>query len=294
MTTETHSSPFTRGFRATVKEALLVTIGTALMAAAIILFIQPNQMTIGGIPGIAVPLHYMTGLPTGILMLLINVPIFLYGIKHLGRIFGIRSVFAIVLFSLFTDLFGTVLKLPGLTNEFILATLYGGTLMGVGLGLVLRAGSSTGGTAIVAQVLANRLNVKVGQLLMISDFIILCFGAVYFKNVEIVLWGLLFSYIMAQVIDYVLAGPPVGKIAYIISDHLDQINQQVIKELKRGGTLFSGHGIYTRKERKMLMVVVDNSEVIPLKRMVQVIDPNAFIIISNTFEILGEGFPIPQ
>lgn len=212
----------------------------------------------------------------------------------MGRAYAMRSVVAIVSFSLLTDLFGIVFSFPSLTDEYILATLYGGTLTGVGLGLVLRAGYSTGGTSILAQVIAKKFNVRIGLVLMILDLIILIFGGIYFQKAEIVLWGLLFTYIMSQVVDYVIAGPPMGKMAYIISEKYEAIGKKVIKELQRGGTLFSGYGIYTMKERKMLMVVVDNSEVIALKQMVQSVDPNSFIIISNTYEILGEGFPVHQ
>jgi uncharacterized membrane-anchored protein YitT (DUF2179 family) len=269
---------------------LLIIAGTALMAAGIILFIKPNKMAIGGVPGMAVPLHFITGFPTGILIFFLNLPIFLVGVKKLGRLFGIQSIFAIISFSLFTDLFGEVLNIPNLTNEYILATLYGGTLTGIGIGLVFRAGASTGGTAVLAKVLAARLQVKLGVVLMAFDFVIILFGGIYFKNIELILWGILFTYIMSQVADYVLAGPPMGKVAYVISETHEKINKEIINTLKRGGTLFAGQGIYTMKERKMLMVVLDNSEVIPFKEIVQKIDPRAFVIISNTYEILGEGF----
>lgn len=277
--------------RSLIKDLLLVTAGTALMAAGIIMFIQPNHMAIGSVPGLAVPLHYITGLPTGILILLMNIPIFLIGVNQLGKMFGTRSVYAIISFSLFTYLFGEILHLPSLTHEYILATLYGGTLTGIGLGFVLRAGSSTGGTAILAQIISKHLNIKLGAVLMALDFIIIGFGGVYFGKIELVLWGILFTYIMSQVVDYVLAGPPTGKIAYIISDAYEQINERVVSDLNRGGILFSGYGIYTNRERKMLMAVLENREIIPLKNLVQQVDPNAFIIISNAYEIMGEVFP---
>lgn len=273
-----------------LKDLLLVTIGTALMAAGIILFIKPNKMAIGGVPGMAVPLHFITGIPTGVLIFFLNLPIFIIAVKKLGRLFGIRSIIAIISFSIFTDLLGEVLNIPNLTDEYILATLYGGTLTGAGIGLVFRAGASTGGTAVLAKVVAAKWNVKLGIVLMAFDFIIISFGGFYFKNVELVLWGILFTYIMSQVVDYVLAGPTMGKMAYVISDAFETINEEILHSLKRGGTLFAGRGMYTMKERNMLMVVLDNSEVIPFKEIVRKTDPNAFVVISNTYEILGEGF----
>lgn len=274
-----------------VKDLVLVTLGTALLAAGIIMFIQPNRMAIGSVPGLAVPLHFITGIPTGMLILAMNIPIFLIGIKKIGRLFGTRSVYAIISFSLFTDFFGEIIKIPALTNDYILATLYGGTMCGVGLGLVLRAGSSTGGTSILAKIVSQRFNMKIGPVLMGFDFVIICFGGLYFRNMQIVLWGILFTYIMTQVIDYVLAGPPVGKVAYIVSNSYQQINESLSADLRRGGTLFTGYSIYTKAERNMLMVVLDNSQIVPFKNMVKRIDPDAFIIISNAYEVLGEGFP---
>ena len=132
------------------------------------------------------------------------------------------------------------------------------------------------------------------MVLMGFDFVIIVFGGIYFQNVEIVLWGVLFTYVMTQVIDYVLAGPPMGKIAYVVSDSYKSINDNVTKDLRRGGTLFSRYGIYTLEEKKMLMVVLDDIEVVPFKNMVKQMDPKAFIVISNAYEVLGEGFPDHQ
>ena len=260
------------------------------MAAGLIMFILPNKMAIGGVPGLAIPLHFISGLPTGLIILIINIPIFIMGVKQLGSFFGLRTIIAVFAFSGFTVLFEDVLFLPVLTREYFLAALYGGTLEGIGIGLIFRSGASVGGSTILASMISKKTNFKLGQIMMFFDFIVIAFGGFYFKNVEIVLWGILITYILTQVIDFVVAGPPTGKVAHIISATMETLSAKIRDELQRGGTLLTGKGIYSGENREVLMVVIDNSEVIPLKSLVSRVDPDAFVIISNTYEIMGKGF----
>ena len=269
---------------------ILIIAGSALMAAGLTMFILPNKMAIGGVPGLAVPLHFISQIPTGALILAINIPIFIIGVKQLGSVFGLRTIVAVLAFSGFTVLFEDILLLPVLTREYFLAALYGGTFQGIGIGLIFRAGASVGGATILATIISGKTRFKLGQILMFFDFIVIVFGGFYFSSVEIVLWGILIAYILTQVIDLVVAGPPTGKVAHIISAKMDTIKDLIKSELHRGGTLLTGTGIYTDENREVLMVVLDNSQVIPLKGLVSGVDPNAFVIISNTFEIMGKGF----
>lgn len=277
-------------FKSLSKDFILIIVGSAIMAAGLIMFILPNKMAIGGVPGLAIPLHFISELPIGLIILIINIPIFIMGVKQLGSFFGLRTIIAVFAFSGFTVLFEDVLFLPVLTREYFLAALYGGTLEGIGIGLIFRSGASVGGSTILASIISKKTNFKLGQIMMFFDFVVIAFGGFYFKNVEIVLWGILITYILTQVIDFVVAGPPTGKVAHIISTSMETLSAKIRDELHRGGTLLTGKGIFSGENREVLMVVIDNSEVIPLKSLVGSVDPNAFVIISNTYEIMGKGF----
>lgn len=272
------------------KDFLLIFSGAAMMGAGLRIFILPNKMALGGIPGIAIPLHFVSGLPTGLLILLINIPVFIVGIKKMGILFGFRTIIAVLLFSFFTDFFEQIIHIPQLTDEYILATLYGGTFLGIGMGLIFRAGASAGGISILAAIVSSKTHIKQGKFMMVMDLIIISAGSFYFGNPEIVLWGILITYIITQVIDFVLAGPPTGKIAQIFTEKDALISEKVKNELQRGGTIFEGIGIYTSKKRKMLMVALNTNQVIHLKKIVEKTDPGAFVVISNAYEITGQGF----
>jgi uncharacterized membrane-anchored protein YitT (DUF2179 family) len=273
-----------------IKDFLFIISGTLALSLGFRLFVLPSNIAIGGLAGLSAVLNYLTEWPAGMVMLLINIPIFALGFSYLGKVFGLRTIVAVVLFSVFTDTIGFFASDFAITSNRVLATAYGGAFIGLGLGLVFRAGASVGGTSVIATILARQKGYKYGYVLMVLDIFIIAFGAWIYGELELALWGIIVVYINSQVIDFVIAGPPTGKVAQIISNRCKEISELVITELHRGGTLLHGTGIFSGSERNVLMVVLDNSEVIPLKHLVQQVDPDAFVVITNAHEILGQGF----
>ncbi len=264
-----------------------ISFGTLLIALSIDIFLVPNKLVGGGVSGIAIILYHIFKTPVGIMMLLLNVPIFLLGVKVLGIRFGIKTVYGTIILSLFID-FLTIFGLPQVKDP-ILATVYGGILGGIGLGIVFKYGGSTGGTDILAQVLSHFTGLNLGQALLIIDGIIVLSAGFIFDFV-LALYALLVILIQGYAIDLVQQGLSYTKAALVFSDKPREIGEKILKDLGRGVTIFYGKGMYTGKDREILYCVVSQSEVGKLKEIIHNCDPKAFVVISPAHEVLGEGF----
>jgi len=241
----------------------------------------------GGVSGIAIILYYIFRSPVGITMLLLNIPIFVLGIKMLGSSFGFKTLYGTFILSLFVDLLN-LFKLPVIKDP-IIATVYGGILGGLGLGIVFKYGGSTGGTDILAQVFSHFTGLNIGQSLLIIDGIIVISAGFIFDFV-LALYALLVIFIQGYSIDLVQQGLSYTKAALIFSDRPRDIGEKILKELGRGVTVFYGMGLYTGREREILYCVVSQSEVGRLKEIIHKNDPKAFVVITPAHEVLGEGF----
>ncbi|ACI18348.1 YitT family protein [Dictyoglomus thermophilum] len=268
-------------------EFLGISFGAFLIALSIDIFLVPNKLVGGGVSGIAIILYHVFKTPVGIVMLLLNIPIFLLGVKVLGLHFGIKTIYGTVILSLFIDLL-TLFGLPQVKDP-ILATVYGGILGGIGLGIVFKYGGSTGGTDILAQVLSHFTGLNLGQALLIIDGIIVLSAGFIFDFV-LALYALLVILIQGYAIDLVQQGLSYTKAALVFSDNPREIGEKILKGLGRGVTIFYGKGMYTGKDREILYCVVSQSEVGKLKEIIHSCDPKAFVVISPAHEVLGEGF----
>ncbi|MDN5344637.1 MAG: hypothetical protein PWQ18_748 [Clostridia bacterium] len=264
-----------------------ITAGTLITALGLVLFLVPNRIAAGGVSGLATVLHYIFGWPVGLTMLALNIPLFLAGLKVLGWKFGLKTLYGTLVLSLFTDLLALRLHAP--TANALLAAIYGGLMSGVGLGVVFRYGGSTGGTDLAALLFRHFLHIGAGLGLLLVDALVITLAGLAF-NVELALYALLALILTSRAIDAIQEGGGYAKAALIISDHTEEIARQVMAQLDRGATGLAGRGLYTRQEREILLVVVQRSEVSRLKSLVAEIDPGAFVIVSNTHEVLGEGF----
>ncbi len=265
----------------------MITVGSFLIAVALNYFLVPNKIAAGGVSGLATVIYYLAGFPIGITMLVLNIPLFLAGLKVLGRSFGARTIYGIITLSLITDLLEPMAV--NVTTDLLLASIYGGVLAGLGLGLVFKARGTTGGTDMIASLLNNYTGLSVGQGLMLADGIVVLLAGILF-NLEVALYASITIFITSKTIDVVQEGLNIKKEALIISDKSRKINQRIINELNRGVTLFPAEGGYTGKKRDVLLCIISRSEVTTLKEMVAEIDQDAFVIISNIHEVLGEGF----
>lgn len=269
-------------------EFFWVTAGVVLTALGLDLFLIPNKIAAGGVSGIATILHYVIGSPVGLTMLALNVPLFAMGIYRLGLTFGFRSLYGTISLSFAVDFFDVFVPVP--TQDPLLASLFGGVLVGLGLGLVFRFRGTTGGTDLAAAILRTYTGVNIGQLLFLVDATVVLAAGFVFQSWELALYALITIFITAWVIDLVQEGISYTKAFFIISDRVDIIAGKVLRELGRGATALKGRGLYTGTDREVLLTVVNRSEVSRLKEMVYHTDPGAFVIVADVREVLGEGF----
>ncbi len=260
------------------------------MAVSLAFFLIPAKIAPGGVSGLGIVLHYLFNLSVGLVMLVFNVPLFILGIKLLGRQFGPRTFFSFVLVSIITDIFDKLLHVQAATADPLLASIFGGVVLGIGLGIVFRFKGTTGGSDIVGQIINKYSNVSVGTGILIVDFFVISFAGVAFHNVNLALYGFISLYFSSKILDLILDGIDYARSFYIISEKQDEIISLITNEMGRGGTELFGRGLYTRKERNVLYAVVTRKEVATLRQEILKIDPDAFVIIANVHEVLGEGF----
>jgi uncharacterized membrane-anchored protein YitT (DUF2179 family) len=258
------------------------------VAVAAAVFLIPNRVVPGGAVGVATILHYVLGTQVGAVTLALNVPLFVAGLRWTGGFrFAARTILAVVVMSLAIDYLSPIV--PEVTVEPLLYTLYGGLLDGLGMGLVFRSGGTTGGTDILARLVRRITGANLGSILAAINVMILGSAAAVF-GLEPALYAMIVAFVSGRVIDVVQQGFNTARSALIISQHPTRIRERVMSELGRGMTVLQGMGGYTRAQREVLYCVVARSEVAQLKRLVDDADPNAFVVISQAQEVLGEGF----
>ena len=263
-----------------------ILLGCLLGAAAYPMFLIPNAIAPGGLSGIATILTVLFRTPVGLVSLIMNVPLFIIGYRSMGRVFAFRSLVATVVFSLLIDW----LPVPVVTNNTLLGSLFGGALMGLGLGLILRGGATTGGTDMIARMVHARFqHISVGAFLFFIDFCVVL-GAGFFIKAELALYAFISIYVGTRVIDLVVEGFDRQKACYIITEHTDVVKDRLMNDLGRGLTILSAHGGYRGAERPVLLCIVRAQEVTRLKTIVRLEDERAFVFITEAHEVLGEGF----
>jgi uncharacterized membrane-anchored protein YitT (DUF2179 family) len=272
----------------TVYEIAGVTLGVVMVALGLDMFLIPNKIAAGGVSGIATILHYLVGAPVGAAILALNIPLFAMGIYRLGLRFGFRSLYGTIILSLAVDLLAPALPVP--TNDILLASLFGGALTGLGMGLVFRYRGTTGGTDLAAAVLRTYTGVNIGQLLFLVDGAVVLAAGFAFRSAELAMYALITIFITAWLIDVVQEGISYAKAFLIISDRPDDIAEAILAGLGRGATAWPAQGVYTGARREVLLSVVDRAEVTRLKEIVHGVDPRAFVILADVHEVLGEGF----
>jgi len=264
-----------------------LTAGVALVALGLNWFLVPHRLAAGGVSGLAVVVHHLFGLPVGATMLVINIPLFILAARVLGIAAGARSIYGFVSLSLIVDALAPYLN--PLTQDPVLASIYGGVLVGIGVGITYRLSGSTGGTALGARLIHHYLRIGTGRALLLADGIVILLAGIAFGP-ELALYALLSVFITIRVVDLLEEGTPHAKAAIIVSDAPDRVAQLVLHELQRGATALQGRGLYTGRDRQILLVIVDRDEVGRLKQLVRSADPTAFVVISDVHEALGEGF----
>ncbi|MDI3480567.1 MAG: hypothetical protein PWQ97_222 [Tepidanaerobacteraceae bacterium] len=268
-------------------EYLQIAVGSFIASLGLNMFLVPNKVAAGGVSGLATVLHYLFGLPVGWTMLALNIPLFVAGVVFLGKGFGAKTLVGALLFSVYTE---ATKNFPALTNDLMLSTVYGGLILGAGLGIVFRARGSTGGSDLAALLINHFIPaVSIGQGILLVDFFVIALDGVSF-NWELAMYSWIALFVSSKVIDIIQEGVNYAKAVYIISDEAESISHKILSEMERGVTFLGARGAYTGENKNMLMCVVTRMELSRLKNMVHEIDPKAFVIVHDVHEVLGEGF----
>lgn len=263
--------------------------GSFLFALSTHMFSAPNHFAPGGVTGISTIINFLTGIPIGTMTIIINVPIVILGVWKIGWHYMLRSIISILAYSISIDF--VLVNVPVYTNDKMIACIFGGVLMGCGVGIVMSRGGSTGGMDIINKLIQRRFpHLKLGQVTFSTDMVIVATSAVAFGSLEPALYSLVCLFISATALDTVLYGFNKCKALYIVSQKHEELCRRIHSEMNRGATVLRSYGSYTNEERPTIMVAVKQTEYYKLRKIVQQTDPNAFIIMTSASEIVGEGF----
>lgn len=266
---------------------ILLAIGVLIMAISLQYFLEPNTIAPGGVTGFAVVINKLLNIPIYVTNLAVNIPLFILGLKTLGKSTAIKTVYSTLLLSFFLK----ILPPNVITRDIFLSTIFGGVLMGLGLGLVFKFGGTTGGTDLAGSILNNKFpNLSMVTFMTIIDLFVIIFAGIADRKVETSLYSIISMFIVMKVVDSILEGIGYLKGFIIITDKPEEISKRLMFELERGVTSLKGKGMYTNEEKEVLLCVVNRSQFSKVKKIVKEIDPKAFIMVSDMYEVLGEGF----
>lgn len=297
-----------------ILEYIAITIGAAIMGIGIGVFLVDAQVVPGGVSGLSMAIHYLSGntIPVGVMIWVLNVPLYLWGIKELGKEFGVRTFYGFTLNSFFIDYFrGEVPFIGGLhlqntqsiielqQTDFLFFILLGAAFLGLGLGIIFKFKGTTAGSDIVAAIMQKRFGIKPGMAILIIDFfVILTAGfvieykglAVERSAVTLTFYALFLLFVSSRIVDAIIDGFDYARSAYIISDKNEEIAQAIMNDLSRGATAIKARGLYRNIDREVIVTVVTLKELGKLLSIIKKIDPKAFVTIHNVHEVMGEGF----
>lgn len=274
----------------TAQDYLLICLGSLLQALALCLFLAPSQLVVGGISGLAQIINHYTGFPIGFMTLLGNIPLFIIGWNRLGGSrFAVRTAFAVLSFSVFTDLLIFFLPKNGLTSDLILNALYGGVISGIGYGIVYRGKGTSGGTDILARILNHWRGISLSQSYLMTDAIVILIAGFTFSWQK-ALYALVMLYVSGLAAEGATEGSNIVRTIMVVTDQPEKISELILNKMERGVTTMPVRGAYTGASRTLLYCVVSRSEVPQIKSLIHEIDRDAFIVVGHAHEAIGEGF----
>ncbi|MFP5107797.1 YitT family protein [Neobacillus sp. C211] len=272
--------------RKILQRILLITLGAALMAVGLEIFLVPNNVIDGGITGISIMLSYVTGWKLGIFLFILNIPFFFIGYKQIGKTFALSTLYGILILSIGTTLLHPV---PAFTQDILLATVFGGIVLGIGVGIVIRYGGSLDGTEILAILFNKKLPFSVGEIIMFFNLFILgCAGFVF--TWDRAMYSLIAYFVAYKTIDITITGLDESKSVWIISDNAKQIGDAIMNRLGRGVTYINGEGAYSGDDKKVIFCVINRLEEAKLKEIVTENDDSAFLAVADIAEVRGGRF----
>ncbi|WP_371375460.1 YitT family protein [Sporomusa aerivorans] len=278
--------PQNRKILSQLKRYIILFIGSIIYAAGLEIFLVPNNVIDGGVVGIAIMASHLTGLPLGLFLIVVNIPFIYLGYKQIGKTFTLATLFSIISLSYWTNVF---LPIPGLTNDLFLAAVFGGIILGVGVGLIVRYGGSLDGTEIVAILMDKRTSFSVGELIMVMNLFILSFAGLVF-GWDKAMYSLVTYFIASKVIDITIEGLDESKAVIVVSDQADAISDALMARLGRGVTVLHGEGGFSGEKKHILYTVITRLEISKFKTLVKEIDESAFVTINDVHDVMGGSF----
>ena len=263
--------------------------GTVIDAIGFQYFMYPNAIISGGVTGISMIINFLSGMPVGLMTILLNIPLFLFSWKKFGLRFLIYSLLGMLLFSVSIDVFA---MFPlAITRDPLLGSIYGGVISGLGCGILYQTGATTGGVDIIAKYLRKKYPyINFSTFLLILDLVVFLLFAVIFQRYDSAMYALIRMFISAKVIDVVLVGAVNSKVCYVITDKNVELKDAIVTRLQRGVTYLHGEGAWSGKEKDVILCVIKSRQIVELRRIIEDIDPGAFLIVSDSREVFGKGF----
>lgn len=273
-----------------LKNYFFILMGSIALALGVVGFFIPNSILTGGTAGLSLLLHYLTSYSVGVLMIVVNLPLLVIGSKYLGKMFAIRTIVTILLISLMIDFFAQIVHLQPFIIDTILASIFGGIFIGIGLAFVIKGNSSAGGSTIVARIVASKTEIKPGQVILVIDSLIIFSALFVLDDTAKVLWSIVSIYITTKVIDMILTGSLNKKMVYVVTTKTDELKVKIREHLGPHGTILNGNGLYEGEEKKMILIVVEVSKLQYIRQLVKDNDPEGFLIIAEASEMLGRDY----
>lgn len=263
--------------------------GSLILAFGVVGLLSPNNIATGGTAGLAIVLHHVINLPIGVLMALINIPLLLMSLKYLGREFAIKTIACIVFIVVFVDVLAEFVHLPKFSDNLLLATLYGGVAIGVGLGFIFKGGASAGGGTILAKIISSTTDIKTSTVVLVLDAIVIVSAGFVFHSIELALWSLINIYVASKLIDTVLVGGQNQKIVHISSSrNLNELSMIISNTLGISGTVVNGNDLAATEHKDIIFIMIDKNKLNTLKKLVAAYDENIKMIVMEATEVLGK------
>ncbi len=275
-----------------LKNIVMIIIGTAIFSFGFVHFNMQNALGEGGFSGITLILYFAFNWDVSLMNLLLNIPIFFIGWKLLGRKVFYYTIIGTISVSVFLKIFQLYEQPMGLQDDLLLASLFAGVFIGTGLGIIFRAGGTTGGVDIIARLVQKYFGWSIGKTMFAFDAVVILLSWLTFLDMRSMMYTLVAVFVGARVIDFVQEGGYAARGAFIISEHQDAIANRIISEMDRGVTVLKGYGHYTKKDREILYCVISKNEIVRLKNIITTVDPHAFVSVTETNDVMGEGFTL--
>lgn len=271
-----------------VKKYILAILGGVIVGVGVGLLLLPLKLSTGGLSGVSTLLYYLLNINAGVTTLILNIPLFIIAIKMFGINYSIRTFCSMGALSVTLMLLENVAPL---TNDLLLASLFGGGITGVGLAFAVLGEATTGGTDLIAKIIqTKKQHLNMGEILLLIDGFIIMISAITFESIEVALYSAIAVFTMSKIMDLIIDGRAYSKALYIITNKADEISDYIITEVGRGATKLNGIGAYSREEKEILLCVASKNEIPKIKNKVKEIDEKAFMIVTNVAEAIGEGF----